>query len=327
MSTKTVVVAGGGGFIGGHLVQDLVSQGHRVHVADVKPIDQWWQVSEEAVNRPDLDVGDLANASSVIPDGADEVYNLAADMGGMGFIHHNKLDCMLSVLPSTAMPQAARHRGVGMFFYSSSACVYPDYRQTEADVRPLREEDAYPAMPEDGYGWEKLFTERLCRHFLEDAGLQTRVARYHNVYGPQGTWTGGREKAPAALSRKIATAVLTGESSIEIWGDGEATRTFMYVDDCVEGTQMIARADSPEPVNLGSEELVSINHLATLIEQIAGVELQHVHVTGPQGVRGRSSDNTVISDRYGWAPSIKLVDGLERTYSWVHDQVRRSLGR
>ncbi|SDF23241.1 Nucleoside-diphosphate-sugar epimerase [Blastococcus fimeti] len=327
MSTKNVVVAGGGGFIGGHLVRDLVSQGHRVHVADVKPIDQWWQVAEEAVNHPGLDVGDVTNASALVPDGADEVYNLAADMGGMGFIHHNKLDCMLSVLPSTAMLQAARHRGVGMFFYSSSACVYPDYRQTETDVRPLREEDAYPAMPEDGYGWEKLFTERLCRHFLEDAGLQTRVARYHNVYGPQGTWTGGREKAPAALSRKIATAVLTGESSIEIWGDGEATRTFMYVDDCVEGTQMIARADSPEPVNLGSEELVSINHLATLIEQIAGVELRHEHVEGPQGVRGRSSDNTVISERYGWAPSIKLVDGLERTYSWVYDQVKHSLGR
>ena len=327
MSTKNVVVAGGGGFIGGHLVRDLVAQGHRVHVADVKPIDQWWQVTEDAVNHPGLDVGELTNATALIPEGADEVYNLAADMGGMGFIHHNKLDCMLSVLPSTAMLQAARQRGAGMFFYSSSACVYPDYRQHETDVKPLREEDAYPAMPEDGYGWEKLFTERLCRHFLEDAGLETRVARYHNVYGPQGTWSGGREKAPAALARKVATAALTGESSIEIWGDGEATRTFMYVDDCVHGTQMIARADSPEPVNLGSEELVSINNLASLIEQIAGVELEHEHVPGPQGVRGRSSDNTLITQRYGWAPSIKLVDGLERTYSWVHDQVKRSLGR
>jgi GDP-D-mannose 3',5'-epimerase len=327
VSTKNVVVAGGGGFIGGHLVRDLVSQGHRVYVADVKPIDQWWQVLEEATNYPAMDVGDVTNASALIPAGADEVYNLAADMGGMGFIHYNKLDCMLSVLQSTAMLQAAGRRGVGRFFYSSSACVYPDYRQTDADVRPLREEDAYPAMPEDGYGWEKLFTERMCRHFLEDAGLETRIARYHNVYGPQGTWTGGREKAPAALSRKIATAVLTRASSIEIWGDGEATRTFMYVDDCVHGTQMIARAPHSGPVNLGSEELVSINTLATLIEQIAGVELEFVHVPGPQGVRGRSSDNTLISERYGWAPSIKLVEGLERTYAWVYDQVRASLGR
>jgi GDP-D-mannose 3',5'-epimerase len=327
VSTKKVVVAGGGGFIGGHLVRDLVAQGHEIYVADVKPLDQWWQVFDEASNYPGTDAGDLTCASELIPDGADEVYNFAADMGGMGFIHHNKLDCMLSVLPSTAMLQAASRRGVGRFFYSSSACVYPDYRQMDADVRPLREEDAYPAMPEDGYGWEKLFTERLCRHFLEDAGLQTRVARYHNVYGPNGTWTGGREKAPAALCRKIATAVLTGASSIEIWGDGEMTRTFMYVDDCVHGTQLIARSHHAEPVNLGSEELVSINTLATLIEQIAGVELDHVYVPGPQGVRGRSSDNTLISERYGWAPSIKLTDGLERTYVWVHDRVKASLGR
>ena len=327
MSTKSVVVAGGGGFIGGYLVRDLVSQGHQVFVADIKPIDQWWQVFDEATNYAGMDVGDVTRASALIPEGADEVYNLAADMGGMGFIDHNKLDCMLSVLPSTAMLQAARWRGVGRFFYSSSACVYPDYRQEDSDVRPLREEDAYPAMPEDGYGWEKLFTERMCRHFLEDAGLQTRVARFHNVYGPHGTWTGGREKAPAALSRKIATAVLTGSSSIEIWGDGEATRTFMYVDDCVHGTQMIARAPYPEPVNLGSEELVSINTLATLIEQIAGVELEHVHVPGPQGVRGRSSDNTMISERYGWSPSIKLVEGLEKTYAWIHDEVKKSLSR
>jgi len=326
MSTKQVVVAGGGGFIGGHLVRDLVSQGHRVYVADVKPIDAWWQVFDEATNYPGTDVGDVGRATTLIPEGADEVYNLAADMGGMGFIHHNKLDCMLSVLPSTAILQAASRRGVGRFFYSSSACVYPDYRQGDTDVKPLREEDAYPAMPEDGYGWEKLFTERMCRHFLEDAGLQTRVARYHNVYGPHGTWTGGREKAPAALCRKIATAVLTGAPSIEIWGDGEATRTFMYVDDCVQGTQMIARAPHPEPVNLGSEELVSINTLATLIEQIAGVQLEHVHVPGPQGVRGRSSDNTVISERYGWAPSIKLVEGLEKTYTWVHDEVKAGVG-
>ena len=327
MGTKKVVVAGGGGFIGGHLVRALIAQGHRVYVADVKPIDEWWQVFDEATNYPGTNVGDVTAASALIPQGADEVYNVAADMGGMGFIHHNKLDCMLSVLPSTAMLQAASRRGVGRFFYSSSACVYPDYRQVDVDVRPLREEDAYPAMPEDGYGWEKLFTERMCRHFLEDAGLQTRVARYHNVYGPHGTWTGGREKAPAALCRKIATAVLTGASSIEIWGDGEATRTFMYVDDCVQGTQMITRAPHPEPVNLGSDELISVNALATLIEQIAGVELEHVHVPGPQGVRGRSSDNTLIQERYGWAPSIKLVEGLEKTYAWVHDQVKADLGR
>ncbi len=241
---------------------------------------------------------------------------LAADMGGMGFIENNKALCMLTVLTSTHMLQAARDHGVERYFYSSSACVYAADKQTDADITALEEADAYPAMPEDGYGWEKLFTERMCRHFLEDFGLTTRVARYHNVYGPHGTWTGGREKAPAAICRKVATAAITGEHRIEIWGDGEQTRSFMYIDDCVKGTQMILNGDSTEPVNLGSSELVTINRLVDIVEGIAGIRCERDYeLDAPQGVRGRNSDNTQILETYGWEPSITLVDGLEQTYA------------
>ena len=248
-------------------------------------------------------------------------------MGGMGFIETHKAECMLSVLINTHMLMAAREHRVQRFLFSSSACVYAADKQTRADIVALKEEDAYPAMPEDGYGWEKLFSERMCRHFTEDFGIVTRIARYHNVYGPEGTWEGGREKAPAAISRKVATAKLTGEHTIEVWGDGEQTRSFMYIDDCVKGSQMILAGDSNEPVNLGSDELVTINQLVDIVEGIAGIKCERNYdLTAPQGVRGRNSDNTLIKEIYDWAPSITLADGLAKTYAWVYDEVKRSLG-
>jgi nucleoside-diphosphate-sugar epimerase len=316
----TVLVAGAGGFIGGHLAKTLSEQGLKVRGADVKPLDEWYQIPE-GVEARQLDLSLLADAQEAVK-GIDTVYMLAADMGGMGFIETHKADCMLSVLISTHMLQAARDAGVGRYFYSSSACVYAADKQVDADVTALKEEDAYPAMPEDGYGWEKLFSERMARHFLEDFGLRTRVARYHNVYGPIGSFEGGREKAPAALSRKIAEAVLSGQHEIEIWGDGEQTRSFMYVDDCVEGTMRVTAGDSALPVNVGSSELVSINQMVSIIEQIAGITVhRNYKLDAPLGVRGRNSDNTLIQEIYGWEPSIRLADGLERTYRWIYDQL------
>jgi nucleoside-diphosphate-sugar epimerase len=325
LSSVDAVVTGGGGFIGGHLVRDLLEQGKSVRSVDVKPFDEWYQVHPDADN-VQADVSLLPDAQAAVR-GAGVVYNLAADMGGMGFIENNKAACMLSVLTSTHVLMAAREAGVQRYFYSSSACVYAAEHQISPDVIPLREEDAYPAMPEDGYGWEKLFSERMCRHFLEDYGLQTRVARYHNVYGEHGTWDGGREKAPAAICRKVAAAVLTGQHVIPIWGDGTQTRTFMYIDDCLYGTQMILNGDDPRPVNLGSDEKVSINELVDIVEDIAGVKLEREYdLSAPQGVRGRSSDNTEIVKRYGWAPSTKLHAGLERTYKWIYDEVSKTRG-
>ena len=325
MSKVDVLVAGGGGFIGGHLVADLVSQGLTVRSVDVKPMEEWYQV-HEGVENVVADLSKLENAQEATA-GANEVYLLAADMGGMGFIENNKALCMLTVLTSTHLLEAARDQNVERLFFSSSACVYAAGKQTDADVTALVEADAYPAMPEDGYGWEKLFTERMCRHFEEDFGLTTRMARYHNVYGPNGTWTGGREKAPAATCRKIATAAITGDHTIDIWGDGEQTRSFMYIDDCVKGSQMILKGDSNEPVNLGSDELVTINQLVDIVEGIAGIKCERNYdLTAPQGVRGRNSDNTLIKEIYDWAPSITLADGLAKTYAWVYDEVKRSLG-
>jgi len=321
---KSVLVAGGGGFIGGHLVGTLLAQGHEVRSVDCKPFEDWYQVFEEADNRV-LDVSLLEAAREAV-EGTSEVYNLACDMGGMGFIEGNKALCMLSVLPSTHMLIAARDFGVERFFYSSSACVYAAEKQGSPEVVALKESDAYPAMPEDGYGWEKLFSERMCRHFMEDFGLETRVARYHNAYGPHGTWDGGREKAPAAICRKVAEAELSGRHEIEIWGDGKQTRSFMYIDDCVKGTQLIAAGPRVEPINLGSSELVTINGLVDVVEGIAGLELERSYkLDAPQGVRGRNSDNTLIEETYGWEPSISLRDGLEKTYAWIREQVERSL--
>jgi GDP-D-mannose 3',5'-epimerase len=316
-----VLVAGAGGFIGGHLVDDLRKAGHRrIRAVDMKPIAEWYQVFDDVDNRQ-LDLRGKA-ACDEASAGAQEVYNLACDMGGMGFIETHKAECMISVLINTHMLMAARDAHVSRFFYSSSACVYAAGKQTRPDVAPLKEEDAYPAMPEDGYGWEKLFSERMCRHFREDFGLETRIARYHNVYGPHGTYEGGREKAPAAICRKIIAAELAGADSIEVWGDGEQTRSFMYIDDCLYGTRRLLHSDVREPINIGSDELVTINQLIDIVEQIAGRTFKRrYNLDAPKGVRGRCSDNDLIKARLGWAPSIRLRDGMEKTYRWIHDQM------
>ncbi len=318
------LVGGAGGFIGGHVVGDLLRRGfRRVRAADIKPFEEWHQLHPEADNR----VLDLSKAEAAMEATRDAAYviNLAADMGGMGFIENNKARCMLSVLINTHMLMAARDCGVERYFFSSSACVYAAEKQTDTAVTALREEDAYPAMPEDGYGWEKLFSERMCRHFREDFGLTTRVARYHNVYGPFGTYEGGREKAPAAICRKVIEAKLSGRHEIEIWGDGEQTRSFMYIDDCLEGTRRIFESDIEEPINLGSDELVTINRLVDIVESIAGIRLERRYkLDAPQGVRGRNSDNTRIRRYLGWEPGIRLEDGMEKTYRWIHDRMTGS---
>jgi nucleoside-diphosphate-sugar epimerase len=319
MSDRPIVVAGAGGFIGGHLVARLRGEGRRIRAVDIKPLGEWYQVFDEVENI----VADLKRREECerVCAGAERVYQLAADMGGMGFIEHHKALCMLSVLTNTHMLLAASAAGVSRFFYSSSACVYAADKQTSPDVAPLKESDAYPAMAEDGYGWEKLFSERMCRHFREDFGLATRVARYHNVYGPHGTWEGGREKAPAAICRKVIQAKHRREPTIEIWGDGSQTRSFMYIDDCVHGTLAIAGSDILEPINLGSSELVTVNQLVSIVEEIAGIKLKRSYNLGaPKGVNGRNSDNSMIQRELGWEPSIRLRDGMERTYRWIHDE-------
>lgn len=318
--SKRILVTGGGGFIGGHLVGEFLKQGHWVRSVDVKAKEDWYQVHPNAESVV-ADMKDLAACRKAV-EGVDEVYNLAADMGGMGFIETHKAECMLSVLISTHVLMAAQEAGVGRFFYASSACVYNADKQRDPNVTALKEEDAYPAMPEDGYGWEKLFSERMCRHFREDYGIVTRVARFHNVYGPFGTYDGGREKAPAAICRKVISAKLSGDHRIEIWGDGSQTRSFMYIDDCVLGIQKIMHSDILEPINLGSSELVSINQLVDIVEDIAGVKLDRRYkLDAPKGVAGRNSDNAMIQDRLGWEPNISLRNGLERTYAWIYDQM------
>jgi GDP-D-mannose 3',5'-epimerase len=321
---KKVLVAGGGGFIGGWLVKELLSKGYKVSVVDIKPISNWYQVFSEANNASsDLSLLDNCIQSTV---GVDEIYNLAADMGGMGFIENNKAACMLTVLINTHLLMAAKTNGVSRYFFSSSACVYNADKQSKTLIEPLREEDAYPAMPEDGYGWEKLFSERMCRHFYEDYGLETRVARYHNVYGPNGTWEGGREKAPAALSRKVAEAKFSNSSEINIWGDGEQTRSFTYIKDCIEGTVKLMESDIREPLNIGSNELVSINELTQTIEKIAGIKLNpNYDLSAPKGVRGRNSDNTKILKLLNWQPKISLIEGLTETYQWIESEVSKKI--
>ena len=314
---KKALVCGAGGFIGGHLVKSLLADGVDViRAVDIKPLGEWYQAADGVENLV-LDLKDKDSCYRAAKH-ADVVFQLAADMGGMGFIENNKALCMLSVLINTHMLLAARDAGVERYFYSSSACVYNGDKQQNHDVVPLKEEDAYPALPEDGYGWEKLFSERMCRHFEEDFGMHCRVARYHNVYGPLGTWTGGREKAPAAICRKVLEAKMSGKLEIEIWGDGKQTRSFMYIDDCTRGTQAIMESKIDEPINLGSSELVTINQLVDMVEEIGGVKLRRTYkLDAPKGVNGRNSDNTKIQAYLGWEPSIRLMDGLVKTYEWI----------
>jgi nucleoside-diphosphate-sugar epimerase len=321
MSDDRIVVCGAGGFIGGHLVAWLLRQGRRhVRAVDIKPLDEWFQ-RFDSVENLQLDLRDKHACDQAVA-GAATVYNLACDMGGMGFIENNKCLCMISVLINTHLCMAAAEQKVGRYFYASSACVYNADKQRNFDVTALKEDDAYPAMPEDGYGWEKLFSERMCRHFREDFALPTRMARFHNVYGPNGTYDGGREKAPAAVCRKIIAAKLSGKHSIEIWGDGRQTRSFMFIDDCLKGIDMILRSDIVDAINLGSSELVSINHLVDIVEDIAGIKVKRSYnLSAPKGVNGRNSDNTLINKLLGWEPSTRLKDGLEITYRWIYDQM------
>lgn len=318
---KKIVIAGAGGFIGGHLVKFLIKEGHQVRAVDIKPLNEWYQVSVNADNLV-LDLRLKDNCYQAI-NGYNEVFNLAADMGGMGFIEKNKAACMISVLINTHLLLASRDCGIDRFFYASSACVYNATKQTDPANPGLREEDAYPAMAEDGYGWEKLFSERMCRHFSEDFGLITRVARFHNVYGPSGTYDGGREKAPAAICRKVIEAGITGMKEIVIWGDGLQTRSFMYIDDCIKGINDIMYSNIEEPLNLGSTEMVSINGLVDIVEEIAGYKLERKYdPDAPKGVRGRNSENTLIRKYLGWEPSIPLRKGMKKTYDWISIQLK-----
>jgi GDP-D-mannose 3', 5'-epimerase len=317
---KKIVVAGAGGFIAGHLVKELVKKGNIVRAVDIKPINEWYQVSEECDNLV-LDLRIRENCYKAV-NGYNEIFNLAADMGGMGFIENNKAACMISVLINTHLLIAAKECGADRFFYASSACVYNGDKQTDPNNPGLKESDAYPALAEDGYGWEKLFSERMCRHFSEDFGIITRVARFHNVYGPHGTYDGGREKAPAAICRKVIDAQLTGKKEIIIWGDGHQTRSFMYIDDCIKGIQDIMYSNINEPINLGSSEMVSINQLVDIVEEIAGYKMERKYDLGaPKGVRGRNSENTLIREYLGWEPSIPLKKGMKKTYDWIKDEM------
>lgn len=319
--TSHILITGAGGFIGGHLVAHLRNIGiQHIRAVDIKPFEFWYQRFEDVENLQ-LDLRTI-DSCRVAVKGMTWIYNLAADMGGMGFIELHKADCMLSVLINTHMLQAAHEENVARFLFASSACVYAADKQTTPENPGLNELDAYPAMPEDGYGWEKLFSERMCRHFREDFGLETRVVRYHNVYGPYGTYDGGREKAPAALCRKVIKAMMTKTNSIEIWGDGEQTRSFMYIDDCIKGTIEIMKSNIIDPINLGSAEMVTINQLVDIIEEIAGSKLKRIYIdNAPKGVRGRSSDNTLIKALLQWEPNINLNDGLLKTYYWIKNDI------
>ncbi len=320
-----IVVTGAGGFVGGHLATELASQGHEVFGADIKPKGQWYQAERledlGVMIAPEMDLRDRDNCKFAL-NGAEQVYHLAADMGGMGYIETHKLSCSLTTLMDMHMLLEATDARVRKFFYSSSACVYPAYRQDITDVVALKESDAYPADPEDGYGWQKLYTERLLRHFAEESDIEVRIARYHNSYGPDGTWDGGREKAPAAICRKVIDAKRNNLDSIEVWGDGEQTRSFMYVDDCVEGSIKLMESSYSDPLNVGRSEMVTVNQLVDMVCDIAGVELEKKHkLDAPLGVRGRNSDNALIQEVLGWEPSISLYSGLETTYAWIDQQM------
>ena len=318
---KKILIVGAGGFIGGHLVKKLLNDGNSIVATDIKPKEYWFQDFEKAKNFYDMDMKDISNCRKVTQD-IDYVFNMACNMGGMGFIENNKAECMQSVLINTNLLIACKEDKVEKYFFSSSACAYNKTKQQDVFIEGLKEEGAYPADPEDGYGWEKLFSERMCRHFMEDYGIQVRIARYHNIYGPYGTYDGGREKAPAALSRKVLTAKRNKDNKIQVWGDGKQTRTFLYIDDCVEGTLRLFESDYSEPVNIGSDEQVSINQMIEIIEEISGIEKleREYQLDKPKGVRGRSSNNDLVKKVLDWSYNIKLKDGLTKTYNWIDQE-------
>ena len=315
-----ILIAGAGGFIGGHLAKSLKEQGFEIVCADIKPFEYWFQIDEKNKNYS-LDLKDFDNCLKVTSS-VDYILNMACNMGGMGFIENNKAECMLSVLINTNLLRSCLKNKIKKYFFSSSACVYNAEKQNDTFIPGLKESDAYPAMPEDGYGWEKLFSERMCRHFQEDFGLDVRIVRYHNIFGPLGTFDGGREKAPAALCRKIINAKINNQQEIEVWGDGEQTRSFLFIDDCIDGTLKVFNSNFNEVFNVGSEEQVSINQMIDMIEDIANFKVKRrYNLTKPKGVRGRSSDNTFIRSKINWSPKIKLYQGLEKTYNWIYQEI------
>tara|TARA_B100001123_G_C15344266_1_gene1036300 strand:- start:10473 stop:11447 length:975 start_codon:yes stop_codon:yes gene_type:complete len=319
---KKILITGAGGFIGGHLVKELLARKHQVRAVDIKPFNEWYQLFENVENFV-LDMSDKSNCFKMTK-GMEEVINMACNMGGMGFIENNKALCMLSVLVNTHMLMACKEFKIKKYFFSSSACAYNKDLQNEAKVSGLKETDAYPANPEDGYGWEKLFSERMCRHFLEDYGLDVKVARYHNIFGPNGTYDGGREKAPAALCRKVIYSIINEEDVIDVWGDGEQTRSFLYIDDCIEATLKLFDSKCHGPINIGSEEKVSINEMIDKIEQISNKKVRkNYQLDKPKGVRGRNSDNTLIRSQLNWEPKYSLYQGLEKTYEWIFSEMKK----
>ena len=320
---KNILVTGAGGFIGGHLVKRLIDDGFQVVATDIKKLEDWFQLHDKSKNYS-FDLKDYDKCLKITPN-IDGVFNMACNMGGMGFIENNKAECMISVLINTNLLRACIENKVKKYFYSSSACVYNVELQKDVYVKGLKEEDAYPALPEDGYGWEKLFSERMCRHFYEDFGLETRVARYHNVYGTLGTFDGGREKAPAAICRKVAEAKINNKKNIDIWGDGKQTRSFLFIDDCIEGSIKLFNSNCREPLNIGSDEQVSINELVDITEKIASIKLKrNYQLDKPKGVRGRSSNNEKMIKNLKWNYSFKLEDGIKRTFEWIYKELKES---
>jgi len=323
IKNKKILIVGAGGFIGGHLANRLLKDGNSIVAVDIKPKEYWFQDFEEAKNYYAMDMKDIGNCKKVLKK-IDYVFNMACNMGGMGFIENNKAECMQSVLINTNLLISCKENKIERYFFSSSACAYNKTKQQEVFVEGLREEDAYPADPEDGYGWEKLFSERMCRHFMEDYGIPVRIARYHNIYGPYGTFDGGREKAPAALCRKVLNAK-KNENKIEVWGDGEQTRTFLYIDDCIEGTLRLFESEYSEPINIGSDEQVSINQMIDIIEDISATKrLERIYqLDKPKGVRGRSSNNDLVKKVLDWSFKIKLKEGLKETYDWIKSETNK----
>tara|TARA_B100000945_G_C20405949_1_gene610014 strand:+ start:402 stop:1412 length:1011 start_codon:yes stop_codon:yes gene_type:complete len=321
---KKILVVGAGGFIAGHLIKKLLENGNCIIASDIKPKEYWFQDFDEVENHYQMDMKDISNCRKVMKD-IDYVFNMACNMGGMGFIENNKAKCMQSVLINTNLLMASNEHKVEKYFFSSSACVYNASKQKDVFVESLKETDAYPADPEDGYGWEKLFSERMCRHFMEDFGIQVRVARYHNIYGPYGTYDGGREKAPAALCRKIIQSQINKEGKIEVWGDGKQTRTFLYIDDCIEGTLRLFESEYSNPINIGSDEQVSINQMIEMIENISGVKKlkKEYQLEKPKGVRGRSSNNELVKKVLNWSYQKSLKDGLKLTYDWINSEMKK----